>query len=67
MRKICAEFALRPDAIHGRGRTHAVAAARGALAYLWMECLGRSSLSLAAALDLDPVSIRRAARRGRQH
>jgi hypothetical protein len=44
-----------------------VARARDGLAYVWIEVLGHSGQDLARALRLHPVSVYRAARRGRAH
>jgi hypothetical protein len=55
------------EALTGGGRSRHVARARDGLAYLWVEVLGRSGQDLARALALHPVSVYRAARRGRAH
>ncbi len=68
LRRVAEAAGLPPTALTGGGRTRAVAHARDGLAYVWVDVLGRSGADLASALALRPVSIYRAARRGRtQH
>ena len=65
--KVAAAAGLSPEALVGGGRSRAVARARDGLAYLWVEGLGRSGHTLARAVALHPVSVYRAAWRGRKH
>jgi REP element-mobilizing transposase RayT len=67
LRKVAAATAISPTALTGGGRSRAIARARDGLAYLWVEVLGRSGHALARAVALHPVSVYRAARRGRAH
>jgi hypothetical protein len=67
LRRVAAAARLAPAALTGGGRARALARARDGLAYLWVEVLGHSGQALARALALHPVSIYRAARRGRAH
>lgn len=67
LRQIAAAAVVPPAALTGGGRSRSLARARDGLAYLWVEVLGRSGRSLARALALEPVSVYRAARRGREH
>ncbi len=67
LRRVAAAAAIAPAALTGGGRTRALARARDGLAYLWVEVLGHSGRALAQALALHPVSVYRAARRGRAH
>jgi REP element-mobilizing transposase RayT len=65
--KVARAAGLAPKALQGGGRSRALVRARDGLAYLWIEFLGRSGHDLARALALHPVSVYRAARRGRTH
>ena len=65
LRRVAAAAHRAPGALTGGGRSRHVARARDGLAYLWIEVLGRSGQDLARALSLHPVSMYRAARRGR--
>ncbi len=65
LRRVAGAAGLPPTALTGGGRARAVAHARDGLAYLWVDVLGRSGAALAPALALRPVSVYRAARRGR--
>jgi REP element-mobilizing transposase RayT len=65
LRQVAAAARLSPAALTGGGRARALARARDGLAYLWVEVLGHSGQALARALALHPVSVYRAARRGR--
>ena len=68
LRRVAGAAGVPPTALSGGGRARAVAHARAGLAYLWVDVLGRSGTDLARALTLRPVSVYRAARRGRaQH
>jgi hypothetical protein len=67
LRRVAAAARLAPAALTGGGRARALAQARDGLAYLWVEVLGHSGQALARALALHPVSVCRAARRGRAH
>ncbi len=68
LRQIATATGLPSTALTGGGRARAVGHARDGLAYLWVDVLGRSGADLARALALRPVSVYRAARRGRaQH
>lgn len=67
LRRIAAATGVAPTALTGGGRTRALTRVRDGLAYLWLEVLGRSGRGLADALGLQPVSVYRAARRGRAH
>jgi REP element-mobilizing transposase RayT len=58
---------IAPTALAGGGRSRAVTRARDGLAYLWVDVLGRSGHTLAQALGVHPVSVYRAAQRGRAH
>ena len=66
---LCARIAraahLPTPALLGGGRARSVVGARDALAYVWVEVLGRSGRALAEALNVQPMSVYRAARRGR--
>ncbi len=66
MRKVCQAVGIRFEALVGGGRRSPVCRAREGLAYLWIECLGRSGRQLALALRIRPESVYKAARRGRQ-
>lgn len=63
-RKICGAVGIHPEALVGGGRRPAVAEARAGIAYLWVECLGRSGPPLALALGLQPAAVYKAVRRG---
>jgi hypothetical protein len=65
LRRVAAVARLAPAALTGGGRARALVRARDGLAYLWVEVLGHSGLALARALALHPVSVYRAAQRGR--
>jgi REP element-mobilizing transposase RayT len=67
LRKVAEATAISPVALTGGSRSRAIAQARDGLAYLWVEVLGRSGHALASAVALHPVSVYRAARRGRAH
>jgi REP element-mobilizing transposase RayT len=67
VRRVSAAAGVAPTALTGGGRTRAVTRVRDGLAYLWVEVLGRSGRALAEALGLQPMSVYRAARRGRVH
>lgn len=67
LRQVAATAQVPPAALTGGGRSRSVARARDGLAYLWVEVLGRSGRTLARELALHPVSVYRAARRGRAH
>lgn len=67
IRRIATATHVRPEALTGGGRARTLARVRDGLAYLWVEVLGRSGRELAYALGLQPVSVYRAARRGRDH
>jgi len=62
--KVCSTAGIHPEALTGEGRRPAVAEARAGIAYLWVECLGRSGPRLAPALGLQPAAVYKAARRG---
>lgn len=64
IRKVCSAVGIHPDALTGEGRRPAVAEARAGIAFLWIECLGRSGPQLAPALGLQPAAVYKAARRG---
>jgi REP element-mobilizing transposase RayT len=63
--RVAALAGLPPTALCGAGRARAVVRARDGLAYLWVEVFGQSGAALAATLGCQPVSVYRAARRGR--
>jgi putative transposase len=65
--RVAAAAQIAPTALAGAGRFRAVTRARDGLAYLWEDVLGRSGHILAQALGIHPVSVYRAARRGRAH
>jgi REP element-mobilizing transposase RayT len=67
LRKVASAAGTHPTALIGGGRSRSVTRARDGVAYLWVEVLGRSGHALARALALHPVSIYRAAWRGRAH
>src|SRR5574341_911823 len=67
LRQVAAAAHVSPTALTGGGRSRPLARVRDGLAYLWVEVLGRSGRTLARALALQPVSVYRAARRGRDH
>jgi REP element-mobilizing transposase RayT len=67
LRRVAATAQVPPAALMGGGRSRPLARARDGLAYLWVEVLGRSGRILARALALQPMSVYRAARRGRDH
>ena len=67
LRQVAAAAQVSPTALTGGGRSRPLARVRDGLAYLWVEVLGRSGRPLARALALPPVSVYRAARRGRDH
>jgi len=67
LRQVAATAHVPPAALMGGGRSRTLARARDGLAYLWVEVLGRSGRSLAGALALQPMSVYRAARRGRDY
>ncbi len=65
---VCTDQQITREAITGGGRLPAVSRAREGLAYLWVECLGRSGRQLAQTIGLRPESVYKAARRGaREH
>ncbi len=65
---ICSDQRITREAIRGGGRRAAVSRAREGLAYLWVECLGRSGRQLAQTIGVRPESVYKAARRGaREH
>ena len=66
LRRVTAVAGVAPTALTGGGRTRAITRVRDGLAYLWVEVLGRSGRALAEALGLQPMSVYRAARRGRR-
>ena len=57
---------MQPEALVSGGRWAALSRVREGVAYLWVECLGRSGRQLAQALGIRPESMYKAARRGRQ-
>jgi len=57
---------VQPEALVSGGRWAALSRVREGVAYLWVECLGRSGRQLAQALGIRPESMYKAARRGRQ-
>jgi len=67
LRRVARTAHVSPEALTSGGRSRAVARARDGLAYVWIEVLGHSGQDLARALRLHPVSVYRAARRGRAH
>jgi REP element-mobilizing transposase RayT len=67
LRRVAAATQLPLTALTGAGRTRRLTWARDGLAYLWVEVLGRSGRRLAQALNLQPMSVYRAARRGCAH
>jgi len=66
LHRVAAAAGVAPTALTGGGRTRPLSRWRDSLAYLWVEVLGRSGRALAQALGLSPVSVYRAARRGRE-
>ena len=62
--RVCRHLGVRPTALAGGGRTPALVRARAGMAYLWVECLGRSGRALAPTLGVHPSAIPKAARRG---
>lgn len=63
---VCQRVGVRADELRGGGRRAAVSQARAGVAYLWIECLGRSGPVLAPVLRLHPATIYPVARRGRR-
>jgi REP element-mobilizing transposase RayT len=61
---VCRDQQITHEAIRGGGRLAAVSRAREGLAYLWVECLGRSGRQLAQSIGVRPESVYKAARRG---
>jgi REP element-mobilizing transposase RayT len=57
---------MTPERIRGAGRPRNVSRVRDGIAYLWVECLGRSGRALARELGLRAESVNRAARRGQE-
>ena len=53
------------ERLRGVGRPRVASRVRGGIAYLWIECLGRSGRQLAGELGIRPESVLRAARRGK--
>jgi len=53
------------ERLRGGGRPRVTSRVRGGIAYLWIECLGRSGRQLANELGIRPESVLRAARRGK--
>lgn len=62
---VCQAVGVLPETVQGGGRRRSVCRVRDGIAYLWVEVLGRSGRSLAAALAVRPQSVYRAAQRGR--
>ena len=63
--RVGVRLGVRPPRLTGGGRAPAVSQARAAIAYLWIEVLGRPGRPLASALGLRPAAVYAAARRGR--
>jgi putative transposase len=53
------------ERLRGLGRPRVTSRVRAGIAYLWVECLGRSGRQLASELGIRPESVLRAARRGK--
>ncbi|MBI4734531.1 MAG: transposase [candidate division NC10 bacterium] len=66
MAKVARAGGVTPEALMGGGRRRDVGRARDALAYLWVEVLGRSGRQLAQELHIRPESVYKGARRGRE-
>jgi len=64
--QVCQAVGVRVEELGGDGRRTAVSQARGGVAYLWIEWLGRSGPPLARALGLHPATVYEVARRGRK-
>jgi hypothetical protein len=63
--KVCKETGLTREALTSGSRFREHIRARDGLAYLWIECLGRSGRELARQINIRPESTCRAGRRGR--
>lgn len=64
MEQVCQATGIRVEELRGGGRRAAVSQARAGIAYLWIECLGRSGPELARAMELHPATIYATAERG---
>lgn len=64
--RVCESVGVSPEALEGGSRLPDVCRVREGIAYLWVECWGRSGRHLAAVLGVRPQSIYRAAQRGRR-
>ncbi len=63
--RVGARLGVSARRLAGGGRAPAVSRARAAIAYLWIEVLGRPGRPLASALGVRPAAVYAAARRGR--
>ncbi len=62
--RVCQVERVRVESVEGGGRRAELCRVREGVAYLWVECLGRSGRQLAVPLGVRPESVYRAARRG---
>jgi len=62
--RVCRHVGVPPAAPAGCGRTPPLTRARGGIAYLWVEVLGRPGRALASRLGVHSSAIPKAARRG---
>jgi len=65
IKHVCQAVGVAVGALQGGSRRAAVSRARAGIAYLWVEWLGHSGVTIARAMGMHPVTIYEAARRGR--
>jgi hypothetical protein len=64
VRRVAAEHGVAPETLLGTGRGRTVARMRDAVAYLWIETLGRPAPPLAELFGRTSDAVRKAAKRG---
>ena len=64
--RVCRHVGVTPDTLAGGSRMPAATRARGGIAYLWTEVLGRPGRALMTLLGARSQSVYRAAKRGRE-
>lgn len=64
--RVCRHIRVTPESLAGRSRTLVATRARGGIAYLWTEGLGRPGRALMTLLGARSQSVYRAAKRGQK-
>ena len=66
VKHVCQQLKVNPGSLSGGGKSAAVSRARAVLSHLWLNKMGNNGRELARALNIKPVTLYNAAKRGKE-